>query len=376
VGSEPPPAAPAGTTGSVEPNDSGFDPALGRALQQALDEERERFAALGASAAVVVPGRGIWIGGSGVADRDTQEPVTPETLFAFGSVTKTFVAALVLDLSEEGLVSLDDPLARWLPDFPRARRITIRHLLGHTSGVYEVVESRRFIEEQLARPRVRWSPERVLGYVGEPLFAPGTDWSYSNTNYVLLGRVVEEATGVRVSRELRRRILRPAEADAAFLAGEDRVRGPVARAYFDRDLDGDDDDLSDGTRVIPNTALATAAWTAGGLIATPEAVARFGDAVFRGRLLEPASLEAMLDFDARGAGEGAGRGYGFGVSSFELPRHEVYGHGGAIPGYRAALWHAPEHGITLALAWNDERLDPTLVAQRLLDLAVESSRDR
>jgi D-alanyl-D-alanine carboxypeptidase len=183
--------------------------------------------------------------------------------------------------------------------------------------------------------------------------------------------VIEKATRSSVAAELRARLLEPAHADAVFLQGEEEVRAPVMRAYFDSDLDGVADDLADGTNTIPNTALASAAWTAGGIAATPEAVARFGDALFRGRLLESGSLGQMIDFGAKlGAGRGGGLGYGLGVSRFEIPGHEVLGHGGGIPGFRTALWHAPKDHVTLAFSWNDSELDPTLIAQPLLDAVV------
>ena len=350
---------------------SGFDVDLAGELQSILDEERERFEARAASVAIVVPGEGVWTGTSGVADRETKQSVTSETAFALGSVTKTFVAALILDFVEDDVLNLDDPLARWLPGFPRARQITIRQLLNHTSGVFNMTDNRAFIERQIEHPRERWTPARTLKYVGEALFAPGSDWGYSNTNYILLGLVIEKATGSTVARELRERLLVPAGADAVFMQVEERVRVPVARGYDDVDLDGTPDDLSDGTRTIPNTALASAAWTAGGIAATPEAVAKFGDALFRGRLLNPDSLRQMTDFDEElGKGRGGGLGYGFGISRFEVPGYEVFGHGGGIPGYRSALWHVREHDITIAFSWNDGGLDPTLVIQPLLDAVV------
>ena len=354
-----------------------LDIALASELQSTLDQERERFQAGAASAAIFVPGEGLWTGTSGIADLETKKPVTPETAFAVGSVTKTFVAALILDLIEDDVLKLDDPLVRWLPGFPRARQITIRQLLNHTSGVFNITDNRAFIEAQIERPRKRWTPARTLAYVGEPLFAPGSDWGYSNTNYILLGLVIEKATGSTVARELRERVLVPADADAVFMQGEERVRAEVARGYDDVDLDGAPDDLSDGTRTIPNTAMASAAWTAGGIAATPEAVAKFGDALFRGRLLNPDSLRQMTDFDEQlGKGRGGGLGYGLGISRFEVPGHEVLGHGGGIPGYRSALWHVRDHGITIAFSWNDGNLDPTLVIQPLLDAVVEHVTNR
>jgi D-alanyl-D-alanine carboxypeptidase len=350
----------------------GVDPRLASQLQGILDKNRELFAAGGASAAIVIPDEGLWAGASGIADPSTGDPVTPKTVFALGSVTKTFVAALVLKLSEDGLLRLDDPLARWLPHFPEANRITVRELLNHTSGAFDVSEDPAFLEAQFAHPRQLWKPQRILSYVGRPLFRPGANWSYSNTNYILLGLIVEKATRSTVAEELRRRVLAPAHAEAVYVQGEESVPAPVMRSQFDVDSDGEADDLSDGTTTIPNTALATAAWTAGGLAATPEAVARFGDALFNGPLLAPASLRQMVDFSAElGKGRGGGLGYGLGISRFEIPGHDVRGHGGSIPGFRSALWYVADERITIGFSWNDAELDPTLVVQPLLDAVTE-----
>jgi D-alanyl-D-alanine carboxypeptidase len=355
----------------------GVDSRLAAKLQEILDKNRELFAAGGASAAIVIPGEGLWAGASGIADPSTGDPVTPRTVFAIGSVTKTFIAALVLKLSEDGIVGLDDQLARWLPQFPDANRITVRELLNHTSGVFDVSEDPAFLEAQFAHPRQRWKPKRILSYVGHPLFRPGADWSYSNTNYILLGLIVERATGSTVAEELRRRALAPAHAEAVYVQGEESVPTPVMRSQFDDDSDGEPDDLSDGTTTIPNTALATAAWTAGGLAATPEAVARFGDALFNGSLLDPASLRQMVDFGAElGKGRGGGLGYGLGISRFEIPGHEVFGHGGSIPGFRSALWYVADKRITIGFCWNDAELDPTLVIQPLLDAVTEHLKEK
>jgi D-alanyl-D-alanine carboxypeptidase len=365
------------STNSDQQTTGGVDSQLAATLQNILDENRELFAAGAASAAVVIPGQGTWLGASGVANPKTGEPVTTDTAFALGSVTKTFIAALVLKLSEEGVLGLDDPLTRWVPRFPGANRITIRQLLNHTSGVFNMTDNRAFIETQIEHPRERWTARRILSYVGPPLFPPGTNWGYSNTNYILLGLVVERATGSSVAAELRRTVLEPAGAERVFLQSEEDVSAPVVRSAFDIDDDGDADELSDGTTTIPNTALATAAWTAGGLAGTPEAMAAFGDALFGGRVIPRSLLSAMTDFSQQlGLGRGGGLGYGFGISKFEIPDHEVFGHGGSIPGFRSALWYVADEGVTIAFCWNDAELDPTLVIQPLLDEVTRYLRRR
>jgi CubicO group peptidase (beta-lactamase class C family) len=122
---------------------------------------------------------------------------------------------------------------------------------------------------------------------------------------------------------------------------------------------------------------ATAARTAGGLAGTPEAMAAFGDALFGGRVIPRSLLSAMTDFSQQlGLGRGGGLGYGFGISKFEIPDHEVFGHGGSIPGFRSALWYVADEGVTIAFCWNDAELDPTLVIQPLLDEVTRYLRRR
>jgi D-alanyl-D-alanine carboxypeptidase len=237
---------------------------------------------------VVIVDGAEWTGASGKADLESGEPVTPETLFGIGSVTKSFVAALVLDLAEEGVLSVDDRLSRWLPDYPGAAGITLRQLLNHTSGVPDYPDGlRRAMDE---RPFARWSPERVLAFTGGSDFEPGRRWSYSNTGYNLLGLIVERATGSTVGHELERRLLDPLGLDSLQLQDGDAITGRAARAYSDSDRDGERDASPTGASLVPSPARATATWTAGAMIGTAADVARWADALFGGRVLEPASL--------------------------------------------------------------------------------------
>lgn len=166
---------------------AGFDPALASRLQKTLDRVREQQEIPGAAAAVVIPGQGVWTGTSGEADTRTHRPVTDHTLFAAGSITKTFVAALMLKLVERDLLDLDEHLSRWVPEFPNSRLITLRQLLNHTSGTEDFTHRTAFGEAQASNPNALWSPKRSLRYAQHPDSKPGKDWAYSNTNYILAG---------------------------------------------------------------------------------------------------------------------------------------------------------------------------------------------
>jgi len=167
---------------------------LAMKLQNALDKALEIGSEghqLGISAAIIIPDEEIWIGVAGVSHPGT--PIAPEMLFDIGSSEKNFQAALVLKLKEEGLLSLDDPISKWLPDYPNINHtVTIRQLLNHTSGIYDFIEHpdstwRRGFSN--IDPIKIWTPEEVITtFMSEPYFSPGEGWHYSTTNYLLLKR--------------------------------------------------------------------------------------------------------------------------------------------------------------------------------------------
>jgi D-alanyl-D-alanine carboxypeptidase len=343
-------------------DDDALDGELSAKLQRTLDEERIRWRLPGAVAAVIVEGEGEWVGASGKADLETGEAMTPETLFGIGSVTKSFVAALVLDLAEDGILSIDDPLSRWLPDYPRAKRITLRQLLNHTSGVPSMTESEAFWRAQLARPFARWSPQRTLSFATGADFEPGERYHYSNTGYILLGLVIEKATGSTVAEELRRRILDPLELDSLLLQGPQRAYGSRARAYRDHDHDNDRDPAPGGVTLVPSPSEATAAWTAGAMVGTAGDVARWAEALFGGRVVEPDSLREMETLVAPS-------NYGLGIARGQAPNgSEMWGHSGDIGGYRAEMWRVDKPRVTLVLLWNDSTAPADLIGVVLFEV--------
>jgi D-alanyl-D-alanine carboxypeptidase len=347
-----------------------LDGELAAVLQRALDEERARWQIPGAVAAVIVEGEGEWVGASGKADLETGEPMTPETVFGIGSITKSFVAALVLELAEEKVLSLDDRLARWLPAYPRADRITLRQLLNHTSGVPNMTESEDFWRAQRARPFTRWSPERTLSFVAGADFEPGERWRYSNTNYILLGLVIEKATGAKVADELERRIFDQLELESLLLQGRHTVRARRARAYGDYDDDGERDAAPSGVALIPSPAEATAAWTAGAMVGNASDVASWAAALFGGRVLEPESLREMQTVASLSD-------YGLGIGRSHAPSgDEMWGHGGEIGGYRSEMWHVPELGLTLVTLWNDSTISDDFIGQALFQVFLRYRADR
>jgi D-alanyl-D-alanine carboxypeptidase len=326
----------------------GFDPALASRLQKTLDRVREDYGLPGASAAVVIPGDGIWTGSTGEADIRTHRAVTDRTLFAAGSITKTFVAALVLKLAERDLLDLDDRLNRWVPEFPNSRQITLRQLLNHTSGAPDFVDEPAFAAAQQRDASAVWTPRRTLRYARHDAHEPGVDWSYSSTNYILAGLVIERATRSTVARELHRRLLDRSHFPRIVLQGDERPRGSVAVGYQDIDKDPDLEPTPNNG-YLPSTAEATAAWTAGGMLSSAEDLARAGDGVFRGPLLTAASRHEMTRFVPT---LGDPPDYGLGLARLKLGGEQVWTHVGDISGFHADLAYLPHQHVTIAALIN------------------------
>jgi D-alanyl-D-alanine carboxypeptidase len=332
-------------------------------LSQMLERWRDRAGVPAAILAVDSPGHRLALAASGTGLRDAGPPVTVDAQFRVASITKPFVATVVLQLAEEGRLRLDDSLSQHLPTFPGGDRITLRQLLNHTSGVPDFELADRFGETLLADRQRRWRTDEILALVTgvRPDFAPGTRYAYSNTGYVLLGEVIRVVTGSTWAAQVRRRIIEPLGLKHTHVAGAEPVPGGVLPGYYDADNDGDQENIETGR---PWPSLETAQGPAGALVSTAADLAVFGGALFRGRLLRPASLRRML---AEGPHHPRNSNYGLGV---EITRQDyrttVWGHGGALPGFRSALWYEPHRDVVIVALVNDWRANP----QDLAELAL------
>lgn len=337
--------------------DAEGPPWVASPLQKALEAGREELGARGVSAAVVFPDGRIWTGTSGEAFQGA--PVTPETVFEIGSVTKTFTAALAVQLARKGVLSLDAPLARWVPDFPGAAEITLRQLLSHTSGIADAMQTPGFIPTLISDPSRRWTPVETFSFLGEPHFAPGEGWRYSSTGFHLVGLAIEAAMDRPLHGLLRERFFEPLELPRTFLGSHEEVPGPRAHAFLDVDQDGRADDLS---AMIPPTSFLTAAWSAGAVISSAEDLARWMRALHGGKVLDEAGyaeMERLID-------RPDGRRYGLGLLVDEVEGLVLYGHEGNSAGFSAAAWHAPESGVSVAVLANVHGKKVRPVTQRLL----------
>jgi D-alanyl-D-alanine carboxypeptidase len=357
-------AAPGGTR--------AIDRALAGGLQRTLEAQRRLHALPRAAAAVVIPGKGEWSGGAGIADRATRTPVRAQTPFAIASVTKFLVAALAVKLAEQGRLRLDDHLDRWLPHWPYADRITVRQLLNQTSGVADLTPAGA--REVYAWPRRVWAVPRTLSSAGEPVSAPGVEWRYNNTYYLLAGLVIERATHETVAHELRRQLLDPLHLDDVVLQPQEHAPSPPAHAYGRIDGDVHTRDLSVGSRFVPFNSLGSAAWTAAGAVASAPALARLGDAMLRGSLLSPASRTQLLTTVAGDARMYASYGLGLGQNLSPRLSTMVWVVYGNLPGVASTLAFLPGRDVTaVVLANNDDTRATADIADRLLQAVTSPS---
>ncbi|CRK56573.1 D-alanyl-D-alanine carboxypeptidase [Alloactinosynnema sp. L-07] len=300
----------------------GAAPRVDRGVVQAgLD----KMAADGAAGVQVriTDGRVSFTARSGVAEVGKIRPVPTNGHFRIGSITKTFVSTVVLQLVGEGKIGLDTPISTYLPGLlPDGDTITVRNLLQHTSGLYNYTDSLPLDPAGFETIRFKhYEPRELIALsTSHPLnFPPGTDFSYSNTNYIVVGLLIEKITGTPYEQAVRDRILRPLHLRETSVPG-DRVTMPAPHAHGYSQPTNPPVDV---TRLNPSWG-----WAAGEMVSTTADLDRFMAALLRGELLRPAQLAELtksLPFTD---------GYGLGITSIPLPcGATVIGHDGGIPGY-------------------------------------------
>ncbi|MFJ8434508.1 serine hydrolase domain-containing protein [Kitasatospora sp. NPDC094019] len=315
---------------------------------RALVERGSSTAALGETRE---DGRRVWRDAAGVTDLESRRPARADGRFRIGSVTKTFVSTVVLQLVEEGRLRLDDPVERHLPGVvPNGGAITLRQLLNHTSGLYDYLDDPRYFFHDDASLRTflaegRWAdhpPAELIGVGvrGTPYFPPGQGWHYSNTNYVLVGEVIRRVTGRSWQSEVERRIVRPLHLDdTTFPGSRPDIPGPHAHGYA-RLPEGP----ADITLINPTLGDA-----AGNGISTTTDLGRFHAALFGGRLLSAARLREMTTAVPAPM---IGAHYGLGLIRYDLPCGAVWGHTGGVPGYSTVLLGPIDGTRQFALSFN------------------------
>lgn len=278
--------------------------------------------------------------GSNGSDAAGNAP-TADDAFRVGSITKSFTAMAALTLVDDGAVDLDASASDYVTRVPVPEDVTVRNLLEHRSGIFSYTETPGFFDATFADPGRLWTPEDAFAWAAdEPqLFEPGSEFSYSNTNYVILGILIEQVTGQPYHEVLRERIHEPLGLSSTYLAAYED--GPEVFDPFD-------DEVGPG---YDYTSIASGAWAGGGLVSSAADLHMVFTALSDGRIVSTELLNEMT----------SGEGYGLGLELHGI----AFGHSGAIDGYEAFLAHSPEHGVTGFLATTAPGLDMTYAIQQL-----------
>jgi D-alanyl-D-alanine carboxypeptidase len=337
-----------------------------------LETFRATEAIPGIAATIEFPDGTSWTGVSGLADVAKQRAVTPSTAFAVASVSKTFLSALVLALAHEGRLRLDDRAHRYLPGITIDKRITIRMLLDHTSGLGDFFLNPK-IDAPLRADRDRiWTPNMSISFVPKRYFAPGKGWAYSNTNYLLLGFIAERVGQASLAEQYRTRFIEPLGLSRTYYQVAEKPRGRVATAYR---FDGPGKNrrpiaLADGTGTVPFRSVVTAAGGAAPMASTSGDLARWARALYGVRVLDPASTAAISADMLRTTALKARIPYGLGTQGVAIDGLWTLGHSGRLLGARAVMRYFTASGVSVAIVSNQSRTDLAPLVARLALIAV------
>jgi len=319
----------------------------------------------GVSVAIVEDGKVVLAKGYGVANVELSVPATENTVYQLASVTKTFTAAAIMMLVDEGKLRLDDKITARLQDLPAAwKEVTVRHLLNHTSGIKSYTAVRDFFKTA----RKDYTQSEILDLVAKerPEFAPGEKWSYNNTGYFLLGMLIEKVTGKKYGEVLEERIFKP--------LGMTQTRVNDLHAVIPNRAQGytwNGKELRNGEYVSP-----TQPFSAGMLVSTVNDLMKWDAALRSETLVRKSTLEQM--WSPTKLSKGGEEGYGFGWSIAKVNGHRLVAHGGGIPGFSTQLSRYVDDNLTVIVLANSDNGSASAlaggIASRLVPALAEETK--
>jgi len=293
---------------------------------------------------------------SGVADLAAGTAMSAQDHYRIGSLTKTYVSAAVLDLVAKHRIRLKDPVKRYLPGFLNGGpRVTIRQLLNHTSGLYEFNDDPRVLAPYLKGDLAHvWTPQQLvrIALTHDSVSAPGAEYHYSNTNYLLAGLVVQAVTGHPLADVLQRRVFSRAHLESTTFTASTDLPAPATHGYF----------TFSGDQPTDITSLYPYPWASGAAVSTAPDVARFYRGLLSGDVLPRRLLATMRTTVDASAEDGPGTSYGLGLERFTTPCGPAWGHGGNFPGYVTYVYSSPSGGRQTVLMLNE---DPETLAPKV-----------
>jgi len=322
-----------------------FDQGTIDQLENALRDALEKDNIPGAIVGVWVPGHGKWVTAKGMADRETGEGIETTDLMRIGSVTKSFTATLVLELVDEGLIGLDDPLAGYFPWVQNARNITVRMLLNHTSGIVDDYENPAFMDIAAADPLYKWRPEELVraSLRIDPAAVLGESYNYANANYVLLGMIVEQVSGLELADAMEKYVFEPLGLADPYFPDGPEFEGEHSHSYITAGENGELYDMTSG--IDPSIT-----WAAGAIISSVEDLKIWAEALATGELIAEATHEEQLQWVEVPGMEGAGIGYQYGLGILKLGN--FVGHNGEFSAFQTTMFYLPSQQATVVVMFN------------------------
>jgi D-alanyl-D-alanine carboxypeptidase len=280
----------------------------------------------------------------------------PEDMMLAGSVGKTFAAATALQLVKAGKIGLDDRIEKylgrepWFSRLPNSRDITVRQLMNHTSGLVRYEFKDQFTRDLTANPEKRWKPAELVSYLldEKPPFEAGKGWDYSDTNYIVLGMIIEKVTGRRFYDEANQRLLKPLKLGRTIPQDGPRLEGVVQGYAGPNNPFGGKDEMIQAGMFVINPQFE---WTGGGYASTAQDLARWAKMIYEGKAFSPDLLPQVLDGVAAPV-LGRETRYGLGVIIRQTPAGASYGHSGFFPGYMTDVMYFPKQKVAVAVQVN------------------------
>ena len=346
-------AFPAVRAQALKPPD---EKALRQKLQAKLDEWHKAGKFAGATLGVCQADGNCFGLATGFSDLENKRRMKPTDIMAAGSVGKTYALAVAMQLVKEGKIGLDDRVEKylgaekWFARLPNAKDITVRQLMNHTSGLVRYEFKDQFTKDLTANPDKVWRPEELVAYLldEKPPFEAGKGWDYSDTNYIVLGMIIERVTGKKFYDEAEKRVLKPLNFKNTFRQDRREIKGLIqGYAGADNPFGGKDAVLENGKFII-NPQFE---WTGGGFVSTSEDLARWAKAMYEGKAFDAALLPDVLN-GVSAPMLGKETKYGLGVIIRPTRAGLTYGHSGFFPGYMTDMMYFPEQKISVAVQVN------------------------
>ncbi|PIR12034.1 MAG: hypothetical protein COV52_00885 [Gammaproteobacteria bacterium CG11_big_fil_rev_8_21_14_0_20_46_22] len=345
---------------------------LNQALVKLVQSERNHYKLPALSVSILLPGERLprhYV--SGYYTKKMKQKITPNTLFQVGSITKTFAATMVLKLVEEHKLNINDKLGRWFPEYPKWKDVTVKELLTHTSGVYKVIDTKNFWQHLKVNPKQYWSLQELanLAYLYPDYFKAGQGYNYANTDYILLGMIIEKVTHQPISQVFREYLL---SLEKFGLKNTYYTASGYPKTVISRVAHGYDDEGTFGYGVDVTNVSTSFSGSAGAIVSTPDDIILFLKQLFAGKILSAHLLKLMQTLTSEKTGQpisiqqalinhqntkeswfDLGEGMGMGLVYFK-DYGFVWMHAGGMPGYQSAYTYNPCKGIYVVLMYNKQ----------------------